>query len=193
MHEMQETERTYFRTLYEAVKVINSSLEPNKVFNTIAQQTAHALGAKACSLRLLDRTGKTLMQGAAWGLSRGYIRKGSVSVEKSALDQEALSGKTVYVKNAQNDPRFQYPQAAKEEGIASVLVVPLKLEKEKTKIIGVMRVYSGQERDFSESEIEFLNIMANLSAVAIENARLHQALKSDYELLTAFQYQTFED
>ena len=188
---MQECERTYFRTLYEAVRVINSSLEPTEVFNKIAERTAHALGAKACSLRLLDRTGKILLPGAAWGLSKGYMRKGKLDVDKSGLDQEALAGKTVFIKNAQTDPRFQYPQAAKEEGIMSVLVVPLKLEE--AKIIGVMRVYSATERDFSESEIEFLTIMANLSAIAIENARLHQALKSDYELLTAFQYQTFED
>ena len=60
-------------------------------------------------------------------------------------------------------------------------------------VIGVMRVYTDQERAFSPDESEFLSIMANVSAIAIENARLHQALKSDYELLTAFQYQTFED
>lgn len=191
MQDMQECERTYFRTLYEAVKVINSSLEPTEVFNTIAERTARALGAKACSLRLLDRTGKILLPGAAWGLSKGYLRKGKLDVEKSGLDRQAMAGEAVYVKNAQTDPRFQYPQAAKDEGIISVLVVPLKLEE--SRIIGVMRVYSDTDREFSEGEIEFLTIMANLSAIAIENARLHQALKSDYELLTAFQYQTFED
>ena len=71
-----------------------------------------------------------------------------------------------------------------------MLVVPLKLEDKK--IIGVMRVYSGEERDFCDSEVEFLTIMANLSAIAIENARLHQALKTDYELLAAYEYAIHE-
>ena len=188
---MSDCERNYYRSLYEAVRVINSSLEPMDLLNKIAEQTAKALEVKACSLRLLDRTRDNLLPGASFGLSKGYLRKGKVEVAKSKLDKEALEGKTVYVKDAGTDPRFQYQDAAKAEGIISILVVPLKIED--SKIIGVMRVYSGTDRTFCDSEVEFLVIMANLSAIAIENARLHQALKSDYELLTAFQYQTFED
>lgn len=188
---MMDCEGNYFKTLYEAIRVINSSLEPGELLGKVAEQTARALGVKACSLRLLDKSGRNLLPGAASGLSKGYLRKGSVEVGKSGLDKEALTGATVLVKDATTDSRFQYQEAAKTEGIRSVLVVPLKLED--TKIIGVMRVYSDVEREFSASEVEFLEIMANLSAIAIENARLHQALKADYELLTAFQYQTFED
>jgi len=188
---MMDCERNYYKTLYEAIRVINSSLEPGELLSRIAGQTAQALGVKACSLRLLDRSGANLLPGASFGLSKGYLRKGKVEVEKSGLDKEALTGATVQVKDASTDPRFQYQEAARNEGLKSVLVVPLKLED--SKIIGVMRVYSAEERDFCDSEIEFLEIMANLSAIALENARLHQALKSDFELLTAFQYQTFED
>lgn len=188
---MHNCEGNYFKTLYEAIRVINSSLEPGELLGRIAEQTAKALEVKACSLRLLDRTGENLLPGASWGLSKGYLRKGKVEVSKSKLDKEALGGSAVHVKEAATDDRFQYKEAAGNEGIKSVLVVPLKLED--TKTIGVMRVYSGEIREFCASEVEFLTIMANLSAIAIENARLHQALKSDYELLTAFQYQTFED
>jgi GAF domain-containing protein len=188
---MLDCERSYFKTLYEAIRVINSSLEPMELLGRIAEQTAKALEVKACSLRLLDRSGANLLPGASFGLSKGYLRKGKVEVEKSKLDKEALAGATVHVRDASTDDRFQYKDAAKTEGIKSVLVVPLKLEDKK--IIGVMRAYSAEERVFTESEVEFFTIMANLSAIAIENARLHQALKSDYELLTAFQYQTFED
>ncbi len=188
---MKNNDRNYYRSLYEAARVINSTLEPGDVLSKITEQTAKALNVKACSLRLLDRAGKFLMPGAAYGLSKGYLRKGKVEVAKSGLDTEALAGKTVSIVNAGVDPRFQYREEAKAEGLTSILVVPLKLEEKKT--IGVMRVYSAAERTFTEDEVEFLTIMANLSAIAIENARLHQALKTDYEMLSAFQYQTFED
>lgn len=187
---MPGNEGKYYRSLYEAAKVINSSLEPAVVLSTIVEQTAKALDAKACSIRLLDRTGKYLLPSGAYGLSKGYLHKGKVEVEKSALDAKVLAGEMEYIANAQADDRFQYKQAAKDEGLTSILVVPLQVE---SKVIGVMRVYTSQERAFSPDESEFLSIMANVSAIAIENARLHQALKSDYELLTAFQYQTFED
>ena len=35
--------------------------------------------------------------------------------------------------------------------------------------------------------------VANISAVAIANARMHEALRKNYELLTSYNYQVFED
>lgn len=182
---------TYYRALYEAARVINSSLDPAAVLKTIVEQTARAMGVKACTLRLLDRAGEYLLPGATCGLSRAYLRKGKVALASSRLDKAALAGETVYIRDATTDPRFQYPEAAKAEGVVSVLVVPLMLEEKRA--IGVIRVYSDVEREYTVEEKEFLTIMANLSAIALENARLHQALKADFELLTAFQFQTFED
>lgn len=186
---MSEKECTFYRTMYEVAKVINSSLEPAVVLAGIVEQTAKALEAKACTIRLLDRNGKTLLASAAWGLSAGYLRKGPIEVAKSGLDQEVLAGSPVQVKDVRTDARFQYPDAARKEDIASVLVLPLTVEG---KAIGVMRIYSSTVRDFAVSEVEFASAIANLSAIAIENARLHQALKTDYELLAASTYAIHE-
>jgi GAF domain-containing protein len=43
-------------------------------------------------------------------------------------------------------------------------------------------------RTFDEQEIRFMDAVANLSAIALENARLHQALRRDYDLLVAHEY-----
>ena len=56
------------------------------------------------------------------------------------------------------------------------------------KAIGVLRVYTDKEKTFKEDEIQFLEVVANLSAIALENARLHQALRNDYDLLVAHKY-----
>lgn len=108
---------------------------------------------------------------------------------KSRIDQETLTGHIVQIKDAGDDPRFQYPEAAREEGIASVMALPLTVED---RAIGVLRLYSDKVREFDQSEQDFATAIANLSAIAIENARLHQALKTDYELLTAYDY-TFHE
>ncbi len=186
---MSEKECTYFRTLYGVAKVINSSLEPAIVLQGIVEQTGKALEAKACTIRLLDRQGRTLLASAAWGLSAGYLRKGPIEVAKSRLDQQVLTGTPVQIADVRNDERFQYPDAARQEDIISVLVLPLTVEG---KVIGVMRVYSNTPREFSPTEIDFAGAIANLSAIAIENARLHQALKTDYELLAAYEYAIHE-
>jgi len=186
---MSEQECAYYRSLYEVAMCINSSLEPAVVLHAIAEQATKSLAAKACSIRLLDRQGKTLLAGTSHGLSKGYLRKGTVEVAKSRIDQETLAGKVVQIKDAGADPMFQYPEAAREEGIASVMALPLTVDG---RHIGVMRLYCSNIREFSQSEINFATAIANLSAMAIENARLHQALRTDYELLTAYEYTMHE-
>src|SRR5690348_10758177 len=159
----------YFRALYRVVTAVNSSLHLHTVLNLVAEKVAEAMNVKACSLRLLNRATDTLTISAVHGLSQQYLRKGRVKLEKSQLDREVLQGNVVYIRNATLDPRFQYPEEARTEGIASVFCVPLI---DKGRAIGVLRVYSGVEREFSAFDEEFLLTLASVSALAIENARL---------------------
>lgn len=178
-------EKDYFQALYDVVKVVNASLDMTTVLEEIVKSVALTMSAKASSIRLLDSRKKSLLMGAAYGLSKGYIRKGPVVVKESGLDQKALAGQLIWIKNAQTDPDFQYGAGAKAEGIKSVIVVPLKVEK---KIIGVLRVYTDKVREFTQQETKFMEAISTLSAMALENARLHQALKTNYDLLVAHKY-----
>jgi len=187
---MANHEQNYYRALYEVARTISSSLDLNDVLQKVVQSTTEALRAKACSIRLMSRDRRRLIFGAAYGLSDDYIRKGAVEVEKSGVDRQVLRGNTVLIPDATEDSRFQYPERARDEGIRSVLVVPLATRGQ---IIGVMRVYTAERREFSEEEIEFLDLIADLSAVAIDNARLYQLLKGDYETLVSFQERLFDN
>jgi signal transduction protein with GAF and PtsI domain len=180
----------YFNALRDLVLVIGSSLEPKDVLQRITEATAQTMGCKASTIRLLDRTGRFLLPSAAYGLSATYLRKGAVEVKKSGLDGEVLGGKTIHLKDAAADGRFQYPESAKAEGLVSVLSAPLMVDG---KAIGLMRVYSAEAKDFSEGEQQFMEAVAAISAVSIENARLHEALRNNYELMSKHAYQVFED
>ena len=180
----------YFHALVDVATVINSSLEPNIVLKKITEQTTRAMNCKASTIRLLDRTGKVLLASAAYGLSSGYMRKGPVEVAKSGMDSDVLAGKLIYLRNVSKDAGFQYPSNAKDEGLVSVLSAPLTVEG---RPIGILRVYASEERDFSDEEKEFLKGVANISAIAIENARMTEALRCKYDLLTTYNYQIYED
>lgn len=183
--------QSLFKSLYEVATVINSSLNPQVVFQKVVEQVAKAISCKACTLRLLDRSGKNLLASASYGLSKGYLRKGQVELLKSKIDSDVLtSGKPVYIDDVANDPRFQYPAQAKAEGLASILVAPLLVDR---KPVGILRVYTDKTREFSQDEQDFLMAVSHIAAIAIDNARLHESLRSDYELLTQYNYQVFED
>jgi len=182
--------RDFFKALCEALERIVGSLDHDEVMKNVVESTIKAVGVKACSLRLLDHRRRKLIFGCSSGLSEGYIRKGPVLIEESALDREALEGRTVYLENAQTDPRFQYPEKAKQEGIFSLLVAPLSAGGT---VVGVLRIYSGEVRRFDEEEMRFLEAMARLSGLALENARMHQTLRGDFELLVADRYRIDEN
>lgn len=184
-------ENRLYKTIYEIAKVTNSSLEPAKVLDRIVEQTTVAMGAKGCFIRLLDKDGATLLPDAYYGLSKRYAQKGPVEVAKSPLDQEVLKGKLVYVADACNDDRFQYPKEAADEGLSSVVVAPLSARGDR--VIGVIRVYASETREFTEEELDFLSCIADLSGIALENARMFHALKRTSELAHEYNYQVFED
>jgi len=182
---MKEKEMDYFAALYDVARAINASLDPPFVLAEIARCVVSAMQLKASSIRLLDSRGKRLVMGAAYGLSEKYLQKGPVLIEESGIDQGALNGKTIWIKDAQTDKDFQYGDMAKKEGIKSVLVAPLLLE---SRVIGVLRVYAAKVRKFSDQEIRFLEAVANLSAIALDNARLHKKLQVDCDLMAAHKY-----
>jgi signal transduction protein with GAF and PtsI domain len=174
---MKGKDADYFVALYDVAKVINASLGPSKVLEKIVQSVVKAMGVKAGSIRLLDSRERMLVLGAESGLSKGYVRKGPILIEESGLDRKVLKGKT--------DKDFQYGAKAKAEGIKSVLVVPLMLEK---KAIGVLRVYADRVRKFRDEEIKFIKAVANLSAIALDKARMHETLQTRCDLMAEHKY-----
>jgi GAF domain-containing protein len=163
---VKDKDKNYFAALYDVVRVIHSSLDVSTVLQEIVKAVVKALDVKASSIRLLDSRRKAL-------------------IRESGLDQKVLKGELIYIKNAQTSPDFQYGAGAKTEGIKSVIVAPLITQK---KVIGVLRVYTDKVRDFNNQEIQFLEAVANLSALALDNARLHQVLQTNYDLLIAHKY-----
>jgi signal transduction histidine kinase len=161
-------------TLYEIASAATSTLDLNQVLQTVVQRTAQALNARGCSIRLLDESGQVLHVAAAWGLSEAYLQKGSVDVQQSGIDREALHGKPVVVLDAPHDPRTQYPEELEREGICSILCCPLTV---RDKAIGVIRVYSTVCERYGDREANFLLAIANEAAVALSNALAYQKLE----------------
>ena len=170
--------KDYYTALYQAALTISSSLELEAVLQSVVKSITEAMQVKACVLRLLDtRTGQ-LQLSAVYGLSSGYLAKGPVDVEHSPIDSEAIRGKPVTILDICTDTRFQYVEAARREGLVSVLCVPLEVRGE---AIGVLRVYTDKACIFHEDDIQFLSVLASLAALAIENANLYESLKNSYD------------
>jgi GAF domain-containing protein len=173
---MKKSEENYYQSLYEVASTLNSEREPRVLLRSIVESVTNATGAKACSLMLLTPDTEVLMHTVAYGLSHWYLRKGPVKAGKIISD--VLAGKPVAVLDASKDERVLYREQANKEGIASILSVPMKLRGE---VIGIVRVYTAKPYRFTRDDIYFVETIANIGAVALENLRAYAIVQKDYE------------
>jgi signal transduction protein with GAF and PtsI domain len=178
IYEARVRELNFLKGLLEVSKAVNSTLEVQKVLHLLVKTAVTSLDIRAAAVRLLDETRQKLELVASYGLSDRYLNKGPVLSDKSIA--EAMMGKAVSIYDVASDGRATYPKEAIEEGIKSILSVPIAL---KGNIIGVMRIYTGKLQEFSDDEITFISSLAEQAALAMENARMYQKLKGEYEEL----------
>jgi len=169
---MVRKEIAYFRVFHEVSRSILSVLDSKEVLRLIVKRIVPAMKLKAASLRLLNEKTNDLELAASRFLSKKYLRKGSLDADKSV--PEVLEGKPVLIIDAQNDPRIQYRKEKAEEGIASVLSVPVQIHN---KVIGMLRLYTSSPRSFTEEEIEFASALGEMAGLSIINARMYEKEK----------------
>jgi GAF domain-containing protein len=157
---------------------INSTLDIKRILNNLTVDICQALGMKGAAIRLLDSDSGELILVASYGLSDEFLNKGPVSATTSAT--QALKGETLVIKDATKDERIQYKKEMKKEGIASMIVTPIKSRDE---IIGVLRLYTNKEREFTEDFITVVQALAHQGALAIQNATMYLELQKDKEEL----------
>jgi GAF domain-containing protein len=164
--------KTYLQLFMNVTKAITSNLNLDEVFNLIARKIPEVIGVDAATIRLLDATGKKLVLHAASGLSDTYLNRGPVDTESSVMN--ALKGTPIAIVDAPNDQQIKYPDEARQEGIKSILVVPIPI---KGKINGILRLLTKTERVFEKQEIDFVAAVAEQCGIAIENARIYEEQK----------------
>jgi FixJ family two-component response regulator len=173
----------------ELKRRISSSLNLQEVLDLIVAGVTKGMGVKGCTIGLLDKKRDQLKVVAYQGLTQKYMEKGPIDPARS-LSGMVQSGQDLYIEDVTQDTRVQYPEEAREEGIKSILSVPLLLKQE---LIGALRIYAATSHKFSPEELKFLHGLADQAALAIENARSYEDMKNKYETLRGDLVDYFED
>ncbi len=167
-----------FGVFSRITRELSSALDVGEILDHIARQTAEATGAKGCAVRVLNEKTRLFELSAVWGLSQEYLKKGPVDADHSLA--ACMNGEVVQILDTVDDPRVQYPEDAKEEGIVSILSVPMMVMD---RTIGVLRLYSSEPRVFTEDELAFVRALADLGILALRHARRYSGLKVDHDSL----------
>jgi signal transduction histidine kinase len=173
LYEQLRLKARLFESLVSVGQTINSTLNVDDALLVITREGAQLMGARMCSLLLLDDSHEWLDLKASYGAGEAYLQKPRLSVGESLLGIVVRRKKPVSIENVQTSNRYQNVEVARREGLVSLLSVPLLFSGE---AIGTLSVYTGKPHSFSNEEIRILSALAELSAIAIEKARLYERI-----------------
>jgi two-component sensor histidine kinase len=147
----------------------------------ITRITSEVMGVDSCSIYLQEEGGERLILKATTGLAREAIGKAWLGGGEGLTGWAVTHGRVVAIPDAINDPRFKLLPETREEGLRSLMAVPLNVQG---RVIGAMNVQTTERHEFSEDEIELLSLIANLAAGALEKATLYDRMQQQIEELS---------
>lgn len=139
------------------------------ILKLIVTLTAEAMGFKICSLMLLDAQKGELFTKATQSVSKRYLKKLPIKLGEGIAGKVAKENKPIVSPDVRKDPLYINQDIAKTEGLCSLLSLPLRV---KSTVIGVLNFYTSKKHEFTPSEINILESIADQAAIVIDNWRL---------------------
>ncbi len=164
-----------FQGLSRTAAALNSSLELDEVFEGVMDTIIQLTGAERAFIVLCDGDALKMQTARNWDYEN--VPAGDATFSRSIVQSTLDSKQPTLTTNAQADSRFQAAQSIAANALRSVLCVPLLVRDQP---IGVIytdnRVLAGL---FDQDTETLLMTFAHQAAIAIDNARLFERVKSE--------------
>lgn len=167
-----------YETLLKITRAMSMSRDPEKVVQFTVDSVREAMDIKGCILFLMDAKSSELAVAAASGMSDEYLNKGPVSSLESMA--RSLTEGPVAIYDVLDDPRIQYPEEARAEGIASILSVPIHIRGE---VVGCLRVYTAEPWEFTLNDVNFVQAIAQIAGILVDMSRLYKGQQEYIDVL----------
>jgi Nif-specific regulatory protein len=166
--------------LNEIAGLIGSIGDIREFYQKVVNTMVGLLGAERGMLLLFPGDAEELEVAAQSSMDRATM-KDATALSRGVVNEAAGRGVPVICDDAFTDPRFNQNRSVVLNNIHSLLCVPLKLREE---VLGTLYVDSRLDRRlFSKDDIPFVSTLANMMAMAIDNARYHdQIMRENVQL-----------
>jgi signal transduction histidine kinase len=168
------------RVLHRMVQVslvLNSTLELDALLKFIMDVAAELTEAESASILLMDKNTHQLHFTASTGTDIKVLQKIPVPLDGSIAGATLTENRPIVIKDTKKDPRHYHEVGdAIRYDVRSLASVPMSIREQ---VIGVLQAVNKKPADvgFHDEDVRRLRILAALAAVAIENARLIEALQ----------------
>jgi signal transduction histidine kinase len=161
--------------LHDINVAITSSLDLQTVMGLLLEKIDHFLSYNAAlTLRLFDKDKGHLEAVACRNLDEKEWKTEDWRYDGRGIPNlVAESKQIVMIADVRKERRAKNPEFFERQGLVSYFGIPLTTKDE---LVGVLGIYSKEQRHFHAEEINFLNLLAGYAAVAINNSRLYSEI-----------------
>ena len=162
---MQKANREHLEiiSLEEISMLVSSDFDLPQVLKTVAEKVANQLKVSVCSIYLMD--GGELVLAATYGFDASFVGKIRIRIGEGITGTVARDKQYISLTRASQDSRYKNFPELQEEKYNSMLSFPIA---DKQDVYGVINLNSTSMKTFSEDEIYFISIIANLILTAVK-------------------------
>ena len=171
LFERERRDAEVFETLAEIGREVSAILDPDELLTRLVELAKRLIDYRTFGILLLkEDTGELEMK---IGLQYGErVQLPRVKIGDGLVGYAALHKVAVVAPDVSQDPRY----IKVVEDVRSEMAVPILYHD---RCIGVFDVESPELSAFDKRDVEILTLLASHAAVAIENARLYEALRAN--------------
>jgi len=171
--------------LYTTSQLITARLDVASVLDRISRAVTALIGSTGCGIGLLEPTAGRLVHAAAHGFKSEEWRGLALPVGEGIIGQCAQTGVAIRVDDVRTDARSARRDVDEQEGIRSMLCVPLRGAGT---LLGVISAFSTRPAAFSSHHQRVLEAFAEQAGIAVQNAKLfEESLKRTRETRALFE------
>jgi diguanylate cyclase (GGDEF)-like protein len=151
--------------LHDASQAVLASVDLDEVLMQILSIIRDHFKLQGATVLLLDKAKRNLVIRAHLGAFRPEPSF-FIPIEKGLTGAAARLKQPIYAPDVSQDPRY----LKKEEGTRSEVAIPLLVRDE---VVGVMDLQCDQPDGFDTAALDLFTLLATLTSMAVENARVH--------------------
>ena len=170
-----ERDRNHLLAVVDILESISGSLHFVDILQSITSKLGDLYGLDRCSIFLAERRGKAARLVASY--EDPSIRNYLVDLERyPELKRTLRSGEVVFIPDAASDPTLKHIKGAlSKRGAKAITVVPISW---RGAVIGAMFLRTFRDGpSFSDRDLKFCKVVANLTARALRNAYRYELLE----------------
>lgn len=165
---------TRLADIIRTARSVVSQLDLDRALSITLKKAMDLTQTTAGSIALYYAASRSLRIHAHRGFPRTFIDDHEWAVRPGSLAERALRSRTVMVVSTATDRRFFSGPAGVDDGLKSLVCIPLIHHRE---AVGILFVDDLTQRRFPKAVLRELEILASFASIAIHHARMHTDVK----------------